>query len=62
MVALAQCTILRGGAHILEPHAGVVLLDHIVIRRKSDGVWKFGVHSQGPTQEKYFAFQMKTQP
>lgn len=49
-----------GGIYILETRAGVVLVDHIVVRCKPHGVWKFEVHSQGSTQEKHFAFQTRT--
>lgn len=57
MVVLIQRTVLRGAMHIVGTHAGVVLLDHIVVRCKSNGVRKFEVPSHGPTQENYFAFR-----
>jgi hypothetical protein len=56
VVLLMQPAISRGAMHILETYAGVVLVDHIVVRCKFNGVWKFEVHYHGLTQEGSFAF------
>lgn len=34
-----QHTISRGAMHILETHKGLVLIDHVIVRYKSSGIW-----------------------
>lgn len=39
VVVPLQHTISRGAMHILETYTGFVLVDHVIVRRKSIGSW-----------------------
>lgn len=39
VVVPLQHIISRGAMHILETYTGFVLVDHVIVRRKSNGIW-----------------------
>lgn len=39
VVVLLEHTMLRGAMHILETYMGFLLVDHVIMRRKSNGTW-----------------------